>query len=195
MDILQKYKAFAMLGKPGSGKGTQSALLSKVTGYDTYSSGQRFRDLAAEGGPLGERIGNVLDNGGLMPYWFASFVFEEKALYTHSDKGIIFDGVARKAPEAELFHDVMTWLGRPYVAFYIDVSDEEAIHRLLKRKDIQHRKDDEEAAIKTRFDNFQKEVLPAVEIFRKHGTLLEVNGEQSAEQVFEEIIEKLGSQV
>jgi adenylate kinase len=191
MQINEKYKAFAMVGKPGCGKGTQSALLAKETGFEAFSSGHHFRELASRKDALGKKISDIMYGGGLMPYWFASFVFEEKALYTPENEGIIFDGVARKAPEAELFHDVMSWLERPYLAICLDVSDKEVNSRISSRRKVEHREDDEEDAVRVRFEQFQKEVLPAIEVFEKHRRIIHVDGEQEKSKVFEDILEKL----
>lgn len=192
-NIFDTYKTFAIVGKPGSGKGTQSELLGKETGFEPFSSGQRFRELAGKEDVLGDKISRVMNKGELMPYWFASFVFEEKALYTPDDQGIIFDGVARKAPEAVLFHDVMQWLLRPYLAICLNISDESVVARTTARREVQHRADDSEEAVKIRIKQYWEEAHPAIEVFRDKKTLIDVNGDQSKEDVFAEILQKLGT--
>ena len=180
-----------MLGKPGSGKGTQTRFLAKETGFNTFSTGDKFRELQKADTPLGHRIADIMDNGHLMPYWFAGFLFQEAVIYLPQDTGIIYEGAARKVPEAELFHDVMGWLERSYKAIYLDISHEESMKRLLKRKDIEGRADDEESKIQTRLSVYEKEIKPTLDVFKNHGTFLEINGEQTPEQVFEEIMKKM----
>jgi len=190
-DIFRKYKTFAMVGRPGSGKGMQTSLLSKKTGFKTFSTGDKFRELQKADTPLGHKIAEIMDSGNLMPHWFASFLFEEAVMYLPADEGIIYEGVGRKAPEAELFHEVMTWLGRPYKAVYLDVHDGISVDRLMKRKEIENRKDDNEETIKHRLKVYQEEVVPAIEVFKKHGTLLDINGDQTPEEVFAEILKQV----
>jgi adenylate kinase len=190
-NYFEKYKTFVLIGKPGSGKGVQSKLLSEKSGFKVFSTGDKFRELQKADTPLGHRIAKIMDRGSLMPYWFASFLFQEAVLYLPENEGIIYEGAARKAPEAELFHEVMTWLERPYRAIYLDVHDDEVKTRLIKRAGIENRADDNEETIHHRLKVYQEEVIPAVQVFQKYGTILDVNGDQSIEAVHEEILKML----
>ena len=186
-----KYKTFVMLGKPGSGKGMQSKMLSEKSGFKVFSSGDKFRELTKSGTFLGNKIASVIDHGNLMPYWFASFLFQEAVIYLPQNEGVIFEGAGRKVAEAELFHDVMTWLERPYLVVYLDISHEEVTKRLIKRKEIEGRADDTEEKIKVRLQNFENETQHTAEVFKKYGTLLTVNGDQTPEEVAKEILQKV----
>ncbi|MCK9351169.1 MAG: nucleoside monophosphate kinase [Candidatus Paceibacterota bacterium] len=190
-DIFKKYKTFVMVGKPGSGKGMQTRLLAEKSGFKTFSTGDKFRELQKADTPLGHKTAEIMDRGSLMPYWFAGFLFQEAVLYLPENEGIIYEGAARKAPEAELFHDVMTWLERPYKAIYLDVHDDEVTKRLIKRGGIENRADDNEEAIKHRLKVYQEEVVPAVQVFQKYGTILDVNGDQTPEEVHQEILKMI----
>jgi len=190
-NIFEKYKTFVMVGKPGSGKGVQTKLLSEAGGFKTFSTGDKFRELQKADTPLGRRIAAIMDHGSLMPYWFAAFLFQEAVIYLPETEGIVYEGAARKAPEAELFHDVMTWLERPYKAIYLDVHDDEVKSRLIKRGGIEKRADDNEETIKHRLQVYKDEVVPAVEVFKKYGTLLDINGDQPIEAVHQEILKKI----
>lgn len=187
----EKYKTLVMVGKPGSGKGTQAKLVAEKTGWKVFSTGDKFRELKKADTPLGRKIKDTIDNGKLMPYWFASFLFEEAVVYLPAEEGIIYEGAGRLPSEAELFHDVMEWLERPYRAVYLDVHGDVSMDRLKKRKLIEGRADDEEDKIKVRLAVHEKEVEPAMDVFRGKGTLLHINGDQTIEQVHEEILLKL----
>jgi adenylate kinase len=126
-----------------------------------------------------------------MPYWFASFLFEEAVVYLPAEEGIIYEGAGRLPSEAALFHDVMEWLERPYRTVYLDVPAEVSMDRLKKRKIIEGRADDEEDKIKVRLAVHEKEVEPAIDVFRAKGTMLHINGDQTIEKVHEEILAKL----
>jgi adenylate kinase len=190
-NCFEKYKTFVMIGKPGSGKGAQTRLLAKETGFKVFSTGDKFRELQKADTPLGHKIAEIMDNGRLMPYWFAGFLFQEAVIYLPKEEGIIYEGAARKVPEAELFHDVMEWLERPYKAIYLDISHEESMRRLTKRKDKEGRADDEESKIQTRLSVYEKEIVPTLDVFKDRGTFLHINGEQTPEEVFDEIMKKL----
>jgi adenylate kinase len=187
----EKYKTLVMVGKPGSGKGTQAKLVAEQTDWKVFSTGDKFRELKKADTVLGRKIKATTDSGNLMPYWFASFLFEEAVVYLPADEGIIYEGAGRLPSEAELFHDVMQWLERPYRAIYLDVHADVSMDRLKKRKLIEGRADDDEDKIKVRLGVHEKEVEPAMDVFRGKGTLLHINGDQTPEKVFEEICAKL----
>jgi adenylate kinase len=179
----------AMLGKPGSGKGTQAGKLAEKLGYKLYSTGNRFREIAAGDTVVGSQVRNTIDNGRLMPHWFASYLFEE-ALFTfkEEDKGIVFEGTGRTEPEAQLFHEIAEWMGLNYVVCNLEVSDEEVTKRILVRQKTQNRADDTEEVIKTRLGEYRRLNVPAIDYFKTTGNLIEIDGEQSPQKVHAEIM-------
>ncbi len=185
MDI----KTFVMMGRPGSGKGKQTELLSQELGFKVFSSGKKVREIAAMDTPLGRRIAEISESGKLTPFWFASYLFENALIELPNEEGIIFEGACRTIEEAQLFDDVTELLGRDFRMLYLDVSEEEARTRTIKRKELEGRADD--ARMETRLAVYQAETAPAVEFFRTKGKLIEINGEQTPEEVFAEIKEKI----
>ena len=63
------------IGKPGCGKGDQTRLLSKETGWSIFASGDLFRAIASEDTPVGKKVKEENDAGILQPYWFAMYLF------------------------------------------------------------------------------------------------------------------------
>ena len=186
-----KYKAILFIGKSGCGKGTQTKLLQDKTDFEPFSSGNRFREIASSGTSLGDRVKEVIEGGMFMPHWFATYVFQEKVFGTSSHKGIIFDGVARKEPEARLFHDVMSWVKRPYLVIYLKVSEDSVRNRLGVRKDIEGRADDNEEGITNRLHQFDDETRKSIDFFRKEEVLLEIDGEGTPEEIHQVILDKI----
>ena len=178
-----------MMGKPGSGKGTQARLLSKTMDFNLFSSGDSFRNLSKQDTPLGIKVKDVIDNGFLMPHWFASYMFEKEVFNSPVEQGIVFEGPGRKLPEAELFHEVMNWLGRPYRAIHLKVDECEIRERIVKRAEEEGRKDDQ--ALDLRFEEYNKHTAHSVEFFREQGMLIEIDGMQTPEEVEKNILEEL----
>jgi len=178
------------IGKPGSGKGTQTTLLSEKTGWPARSSGDMFRAFAKEETPAGRKYKNEMEQGFLAPDWFAAYLFQKSIFALAPEDGIIFDGFGRKVPEAKIVIDVLTWLERPFRAVHIKVSDEEIHTRLSKRAAVSGRADD--SAIDKRLDEYRLHTDPAIEVFRNAGVLIEVNGEGSVEDIQADIRSKLG---
>ncbi|MEX2010332.1 MAG: nucleoside monophosphate kinase [Parcubacteria group bacterium] len=184
-------KVFLFMGRPGAGKGVQSELLSKVLGYPIFSTGVRVREFAAEPTLLGKKIKEVSEEGGLVPFWFASYLFEEALFRLKDEEGIIFEGVGRKEPEARLFTEVNDWMGRDFKVIYLDTLEETVIERLKKRRATSGRTDDEGHKLQNRFDHYNAETVPALYFFRSLGRVIDINGEQTPQEVHAEIMEKL----
>lgn len=178
------------IGKPGCGKGTQAKLLSEKTGWQVISSGSQFRAIAAEETPVGKKVGAEIDVGILSPHWFAMYLYLKALFSVRDDESVIFDGFNRKVQEAELVVDSLTWLDRPFTILNIRISDEEVQKRLAKRKEIEGRADD--SAVGQRLKEYREYTEPAIELFRKDGVLVEINGEQTPEEIAGDIRKKLG---
>ena len=181
---------FIFMGCPGAGKGVQSALLSEKLNIPVFSTGNRVREISKQDHNLGKRIRSVQEAGGLTPYWFASFLFQE-ALFANQGKGIIFEGVGRKEPEARLFAEVHEWLNSDFRIFNLVVSRETAFARLVKRGELDGRADDAPDRIPTRLELFEKETLPAIEFFRSIGKVVDIDGEGTPEEVSSQIMDYL----
>lgn len=178
-----------MMGKTGSGKGTQSKLLADRLGFKVFSSGDKFREIRLRQDWLGARVREDYDQGLLMPHWYASYLFEEAFFNTPPEQGIIFEGSGRKKPEAELFNEVATWLRREYVVFNIIVTDDEVVRRSKGRG----RSDglDEESKIRNRLKEYEIHTGPAIEYFRSLGRVIDIDGMPAAEAIHEDIVKKL----
>lgn len=179
---------FFFVGRIASGKETQSRLLAEKIGYDMFSTGMRFRELAASGTELGNRIKAVYEKGLLMPAWVANFMFQNYVFNLPHDKGAIFEGSGRDLDQAKVIEEVCAWLERPYAVLNLEVSEAEVIKRsLLRARD----KTDNEEVVKMRLAEYKRLTEPAIEYFRSIGKCIEINGEQSPEGVHTETMQKV----
>lgn len=186
------FNVIILLGKSGSGKGTQADLLEKKFKYHLLSSGHILRKRAKKLDFIGEKIKKLLAMGGLIP---TPIVFHlwlhdiESLRKKHNISGVVLEGSPRKLYEAYLLQEVLQFYGwdKNLRVFEIKISDKEALRRLLSRK----RHDDQTQAIKNRLKWFQDEVRPAISFYKKLGALVSINGEQSPERVFEDILKNL----
>ncbi|MDO8548123.1 MAG: nucleoside monophosphate kinase [bacterium] len=184
-------KTFLMMGAPGSGKGTQATLLAQKIGGRVYSSGARLRGMVATGSYFGKRAQEVMTKGDLMPVWVSQYLFEEALVGLEPTDAIVFEGSCRILEEAKRFHEVAQWLERQYTAIYLEASEESLKERLLKRQGIEGRADDADATLAERFEKFYTLTLASIEYFKKEGTLIVINGEQSIEAVHMDILKAL----
>jgi adenylate kinase len=185
-----------LIGRPGSGKGTQAELLTKKLGWEILSSGAIFRELRTKEGPLGDKVRSVYDEGILFPYWFPNYLFQNAVLNDDAHKGLIAEGFCRSRREAEVFDEVLTWLGRRYVVFNLAVSDEEAIHRQSHRNKTDARADsDTHEKIQIRLNEYRDITEPVINFFKEKGNLVEIDGEQSPDEIAAELYAKLKQHV
>ena len=179
-----------LFGRSGSGKGTQAELLAKHFNMLHVSSGDLFRRLAGQDSNVGMRIKEVLKRGGLPFDQMATSLWMYEISYQlKKDQSLLCDGMPRRLDEAKNLYDFLNWLERleNTRALVIEISREEAIKRLLKRG----RGDDDEEAIGKRLDWYEERVVPAINYYRDKSIVVDINGEQSIEDVFKEILDKI----
>jgi len=212
-----KTKAIILLGKSGSGKGTQSKMLQKKYKLDYVGSGVLLRGRAKKNDFTGKNLDRVINSGALAPtavilkLWLDE---AEKLKNKKNFKGIIMDGNPRKILEAKLIDEAFDWYNWDARVFLIDISNKEAVWRLTKRRvcskcknnlpfvgeyrtmkkcpecggKLITRKDDTSSSIKKRLTWFKKDVEPIIDYYRKSKRLIVINGEQSIEGVLSDIV-------
>jgi adenylate kinase len=175
---------FVVLGLAGSGKSTQSKLLAENHNYKWLSVGKLLRDKIT--GHLKEEMltGKVLDETIV-----TSFVEPELKLNDADDHTIVLDGYPRGKEQAD-------WLiskqqeGKLIIraVVHIKTGEELAKERLLGRG----RQDDNEQAIAERFLEYEHTIKPIIEEFKNNFVpVVAVNGEQSIEEVQNEILKSI----
>jgi len=188
---MDSVRTILFVGKPGSGKETQADLLAKKTGFRVFSTGKRFREIREEKTNLGSRVRETVDKGLLLPAWLASYLFQEVILTTTPEEGLIFEGTGRALSEAELFHDVAHWLGRPYMVLNLVISDDEAVKRQVGRGRVDS---NTEEKVRVRLGEYEKHTAPVIDFFEKQKALVNVDGERLIEEIHEDIAKIFGVQ-
>ena len=90
-----------LLGAPGAGKGTQAELLSEKFSIPAISTGNMLREAIANATPLGMRIKKLMDEGSLVPDDIVLDIVAERVSQPDCAKGFILDGVPRTLAQAE----------------------------------------------------------------------------------------------
>lgn len=188
---MERVNTVLLMGRPGCGKGTQATLLSERLAWIRLSSGDRIKQIRDGEEPFSARVRAVYDKGTLLPDWLADFILERGLLDLEPYVGVITEGFARTEQQAHHYADIIDWLGRSLMVINLEVSEEEAIRRMKGRNEVQDRPDsDSEEKMRQRLGQFSQETLPAMNYLRECGLVTDVNGEQTPEQIAEEI-EKL----
>ncbi len=101
----------ALLGPPGSGKGTQAARICEAFGITHMSSGDILRSEKLSGSAMGRKIRDFIDNGLLVPDQLMLDIMREKILSL--EKGFVLDGFPRTLPQAVALNKMLFDLNRP----------------------------------------------------------------------------------
>ncbi|MCH7788095.1 MAG: nucleoside monophosphate kinase, partial [Acidobacteria bacterium] len=103
---------FIIVGRQGSGKGTQSALLVQRLGLVHVSTGDMLRSAVSEGTAFGEKAKAIMDAGHLVSDDVINGIVAERlARDDIRDHGVLLDGFPRTLAQAEALDEILECLG------------------------------------------------------------------------------------
>ena len=177
-----------LMGAPGSGKGTQAALIVKELGLPHISTGDLLRGAVAAGSELGKQAKAVMDRGELVSDDIVLGLLEERLAADDAAGGFILDGFPRNIAQAEALDALLDRLGQPVdEALQIDIDEEQVVKRIAKRAALEGRSDDTEETVRNRLNVYAEQTAPVVDYYAQRGVLSRVLGDGSIEEVFERI--------
>jgi adenylate kinase len=190
------------IGPAGSGKGTQVDLLcEKLAEADSQTpifhlqTGQYFRSFI-QGDTYAAHVARAANAAGerqpdFLAMWIWSDVFVKNLT---GREHLIIDGSPRSLNEAQNLDIALKFFKREKpIVFYISLPPELSTERLLERAKKEGRADDTIEGIKKRAAWFEKDVLPAVNYYRRDRdyTFVEIDGTQDINKVHEDIMSHL----
>lgn len=197
-----QIQTLIFIGASGSGKGTQIGLLEEYlkkkdpeTPIFHLQTGQYFRDFI-KGDTCAARIAReTIDSGGRAPDFLAMHIWSEVFVNNLTGKEhLILDGSPRSVNEMKNLDIALKFFKRDAPAVvHIKVSPDWSVQHLLERARKEGRKDDTEDGIRRRISWYERDVIPAVERYRRDRDydFIEISGERSIPEVHEDIIEEL----
>ena len=131
-------KEFVFVGPPGSGKGTQTKMLSKEFNLQHIDTGSLLREEVASGSEEGKLAGSFMDNGQLVPIQLVSKIIKNRLLKDDCKNGFILDGYPRSSEQAMALDEILKEVDKneqvtPQV-FYFEVAQEKLVERLVNRR-------------------------------------------------------------
>lgn len=180
-----------IFGLPMSGKDTQGVKLAEALDAKFLSSGMIIRAMESQ------QKQKYSEKGALIPtnvfYEWVLPYFERHDLFGYP---LILSSIGRWFGEEDQVMSVASGAGHEIKAVIIlNISEADVEKRFQEAKvlnDRGERADDKDFAIfRTRLQEFHDKTLPVLKHYRALGLLVEVNGDQSREAVFNEIIDKL----
>lgn len=200
-----------LLGKPGSGKGTQAKRVAGREGIPQISTGDLIRAAIAGGSELGKRFKAFTDAGQLVPDQLVIDMVRERLTKGDCGGGFLLDGFPRTVPQAEAL-EVLLRERREALSSVIDlaVPDELLVERAAGRRfcprdghsyhvtfappkvtgrcdacggDLAQRPDDAEPVVRARIDEYRTKTAPLVDFYRRRGVLVEVDGVGTPDEI------------
>ncbi len=189
---------FSILGKPGSGKDTQAALLADYFNLNNIKTSTLInKKFEEDKSPEIEMHREIFESGGLLDSVFIISILQEyiEDLFNRDDMGggIVFGGSPRKLYEAE----ILMLMAEEYFKLenifcvYLNIPDEVGIERIIKRNS--RPLDRDRNVLKFRMEEFYSHTMSVVEYFKNKNMVLEIDGTLGEDEVFRTIKEYLSN--
>ena len=210
-----------LLGPPGAGKGTQAAGIVEKYNIPHISTGDIFRKNIKEGTDLGKKAKEYMDQGLLVPDELTVGLVTDRITQDDCKNGFMLDGFPRNVAQAQqlgqYLNSVDLALDR---VINIEVDKDILVGRAVGRRickscgatyhvefnppkvdgtcdvcggELYQRADDNEETVSKRIQVYLDETKPLADYYSNEGIIANINGEQSIDKVFEDIVAALGS--
>jgi len=186
-----------LFGGPGSGKGTQAALLIEHFGIPHISTGDILRAERAAGTPLGQQAQGYMDRGELVPDQVIVDMVANRLQQPDAATGWLLDGFPRNLTQAKVFEAMLADIGQDYdYLLFLDVPaevlQERALNRAKQAASGQQRSDDTPETILKRVRVYEQETLPMIQQYADHPKFVHVDGTLSIAEVTAAIKARIG---
>lgn len=210
-----------LLGPPGAGKGTQAAGIVEKYKIPHISTGDIFRKNIKEGTELGKKAKDYMDKGLLVPDELVVEIVKDRLTESDCSEGFLLDGFPRTVSQADSLNSELESMEiKLDKVINIDVSKEELIERAVGRRickdcgatyhikfnptktegicdacggELYQRDDDNEETVTKRIEVYIDQTQPLIDYYKEKGVLADIDGRQSIDKVFSDIVDTLGS--
>jgi UMP-CMP kinase len=183
---MRRFQVVFVLGGPGSGKGTQSALIERHFGFRHLSAGQLLREEQERpSSQFGSTIRQLISEGKIVPSSITIQLLKQQ-MQASPGKLFVIDGFPRNLENfhswAELTRDFA------YCPFMLHlVCSEAEMLRRLKIRSKEGRSDDTPDIIKKRFQTYREQTLQVIGEFEKDKKVRNMDADQAVDNIFQQI--------
>ena len=208
-----------LLGAPGAGKGTQAEMLAEKLQIPTISTGNMLREAMANGSELGKQVKQAMDEGRLVADELVLGIVAERTAKPDCKNGFILDGVPRTLAQAKALDAKGVRLDH---VVSLEIADAVIEGRMTGRRvcpkcgasyhitanppkqdntcdlcgaQLVIRKDDAPETVKSRLAIYHETTEVLKDYYAAQGKLRLVEGNQSIEGAFKDILKALGETV
>ena len=211
-----------LLGPPGAGKGTQAVRLVEKYDIPHISTGDIFRKNIKEGTELGKKAQEYMNAGELVPDELVVDLVKDRLQQDDCKNGFLLDGFPRTIFQAEKLDEFLAEMGQKMdIVINLKVEKDSLIKRLTGRRvckncgasyhiinippkkdgecdtcggELMQRKDDNIETVENRINVYDDQTAPLIGYYKEAGTLVDFDGEQSLDEVFDAIVQAIGAQ-
>lgn len=181
-----------IMGPPGAGKGTQASRIGTRYAVPAISTGDIFRGMGSLDTPLARQVQEIMASGAYVSDDITNRVVASRLAEADCAPGFLLDGYPRTLQQVEYLDATLDEGGRRLDAVIsLRADSDEVVRRLLKRAQTSGRDDDNEATIRTRQEKYTVETAPLLDVYRKRGLLVEVDGLGAVDEVTERLLAAL----
>ena len=177
-----------IFGPPGAGKGTQSNFIVKKFNLYQISTGELLRKEINDKTQLGQQISSIINTGNLVSDEIVGNLIEKFIADKNYKNRLIFDGYPRNLSQAR-YLDVLLKRNNQKIdiALKLSVSLKTIKKRILERKNLEKRADDNEKIAIKRYETYENNIEPVINFYKQSDLLQVVNGEASITEISDEI--------
>ncbi|MGB4192180.1 MAG: nucleoside monophosphate kinase [Rickettsiales bacterium] len=212
-------KNYLFLGAPGSGKGTQAAVLVKSKGCITVSTGNLLRSCVEQNNEIGKKVKATIAKGFLVSDEIVNALIDDFFLKNQdNNSSIILDGYPRSLEQAKALDVILSkYKTQIDKVLYFEVSEDTIIKRITGRytclgcgetynefflstkvpgicdkcgsKEFNKRDDDSKEVIVNRLKVFYESTAPLLEYYKDK--LVKFNAEEKEDIISKAVISHL----
>lgn len=207
------------MGPPGAGKGSQSAKIVNRYKMPSISTGQMFRDAYKQGDPIGLEAMKFIQQGNLVSDEITNEIVRLRLHQEDAETSFLLDGYPRTVIQAiELDKMLDEMVSKLDAVINILSSHDVLFERMEQRRvckncgatyhlrfkkpeeygvcdlcsgELYQRQDDTHESVKRRLEIYETKTKPLLDYYSEKGILFHVNGMQTFDNVYKDIVEVL----
>ena len=186
-----KYKVIFVIGPPGVGKNTQCDKLVEKYNFIHFSTGDLLRAEISKGTEDAKLIKSIMSQGKYVPVKITCNLIK-KAMNNYSkDKIFLIDGYPRNQENIDGWMEIFGNNYKLITSIILDCDEKVLENRLIERAKSSGRIDDNIETIQKRFKTHLEESKPKEKKLKLLGPFIEINGDNSINEVFNQISSEL----
>ncbi|MFD1720414.1 adenylate kinase [Amnibacterium endophyticum] len=181
-----------IMGPPGVGKGTQSAILASGLEIPAISTGDMFRAMQASQSELAREVRDVMASGRYVDDALTNRIVVERLSRADCAEGFLLDGYPRTLPQLDFLHRWMAEQDTELDAVLVLEADEETTaRRMAARAALDGRPDDTVEAFRVRLRVYAEQTKPLLDVYDELQLLRRVDGTGTVDEVAQRVFAAL----